>query len=96
MNTPSFWNCFPWNRTQKQQVNDERRLPGRNQDRCSGSNADAPNEQFANLLGGELLRLFCESLFLCFMFSSSTIMNFWVGMRSSLITSLFKYVVIKN
>lgn len=56
MNTSS-WNCFPWNQNRKEQINDERR----NQDRCSGSNAEVPNEQFANLLGGELPQLFCES-----------------------------------
>lgn len=82
MNNSSSWNCFSWNR-RKCASNGERVSPRKLQD----NSAEIPDEQFANLLGGE-----CRSLSVfSFLISESTIMEFSsghveVGEQISLIT----------
>lgn len=52
MNNSSSWNCFQWNR-RKCQLDSERVSPKKHQDIGAGDSAEIPDEQFANLLGGE-------------------------------------------
>lgn len=49
MNNSSSWNCFSWNRDRKCQVTGDRSSPRKHQERRE----EIPDEQFANLLGGE-------------------------------------------
>lgn len=54
MNNSSSWNCFSWNRDRKGQKDGERISPRKHQEPVTrGDGAEIPDEQFANLLGGE-------------------------------------------
>lgn len=50
MNNSSSWNCFSWNR--RKLASGERVSPRKHHE-MGGAAADVPDEQFANLLGGE-------------------------------------------
>lgn len=53
MNNSSSWSCFSWNRGQKDQGDGIRRPAGSHHERGTSDHAEIPDEQFANLLGGE-------------------------------------------
>jgi hypothetical protein len=54
MNDSSSWNCFSWSRNRKYETESGKRSPKKHRelgDVCE--QADIPDEQFVNLLGGE-------------------------------------------